>query len=81
MGLVKIVRWEWIVKRQLYRRPRIVRLINLRVLTHQEACFILGVPLGATKRDIKAAYYEKAKMYHPDNQVRTFGASPKAAPK
>ena len=32
----------------------------------KEACRVLGVPLGATLTQIKAARREKAKRYHPD---------------
>lgn len=35
-------------------------------MTFKEACRVLGVPLGATLTQIKAARREKAKRYHPD---------------
>ena len=30
---------------------------------------VLGVPRGATKEQVKAAYRELAKKYHPDNYI------------
>ena len=47
------------------RRPNIFR----RCLTSQEALETLGLKQGATKTEIREAYYEQAKRYHPDNQV------------
>lgn len=41
-----------------------------RYLTAFESARILGVSQDATKKDIKEAYLNKAKLYHPDNQVR-----------
>lgn len=35
---------------------------------------ILGVPKNATPKDIKSAYYEKAKSYHPDANRQTSGS-------
>lgn len=36
------------------------------VMTPQQAANILGVPLNATERDVKAAYRKLCKIWHPD---------------
>ena len=31
---------------------------------------ILGIPYNSTKKEVKSAYFEKAKLLHPDNKQR-----------
>ena len=33
---------------------------------------VLGLPMIASRKDVKAAYIEKAKLLHPDKQSRYF---------
>jgi len=39
-------------------------------MTRQEACERLGVPVYATQSEIKAAFKQKSKEFHPDNNNR-----------
>ena len=37
----------------------------------------LGISLSASKKDIKSAYFQKAKLYHPDNKTSELACSVK----
>lgn len=38
----------------------------MKSMTKKHFDFIIGVPKDATSKDIKKAYYQLAKKYHPD---------------
>ena len=44
--------------------------ILVRKLTVPESAKLLGVGENADNKEIKSAFLKKAKLYHPDNQVR-----------
>ena len=42
---------------------------HVRCMSRIEAAKLLGVTSAASKKEIKNAYKEMAKLYHPDNKV------------
>jgi len=64
-----LVRVALSVRRRLHRLPLFRHVIPLRRMSLQDACSILEVELNADRKAVKEAYFEKAKTYHPDNQV------------
>jgi len=65
MGFVTY--WNWVAKRS-FNRINQPGVISRRVLSSQDARDLLGVSPGATKEELKNAYLEKVKIYHPDKQ-------------
>ena len=47
------------------------RVFLVRQLTVPESAKLLGVCENADNKEIKTAFLKKAKVYHPDNQVKT----------
>lgn len=43
-------------------------------MTMKAAAEILEIPIDSKKEEIKLAYREKARLYHPDNKVDLFNA-------
>ena len=44
-------------------------LLSSRDMTMKAAAEILEIPIDSKKEEIKLAYREKARLYHPDNKV------------
>ena len=51
---------------RLCGRPQIV---IQRCMGSHEALKLLGLKEGSSKKEIRDAYFQHAKIYHPDNQV------------
>jgi|GEM_PF-1090252 len=41
-------------------------LVGLRLVATQDPWVLVGVPVGTDKRDIKRAFFERSKLFHPD---------------
>ena len=51
-----------------------ILLTPSRDMTMKAAAEILEIPIDSKKEEIKLAYREKARLYHPDNKVDLFNA-------
>ena len=54
-------------------RVRLIRrvpLVSARSLSRSESIKILGLESDFTKKDIKKAYIQKSKRYHPESDKR-----------
>ena len=51
--------------------PNFMAEISQEINIHKKCCFILEIPIGYTFQDLKKAYREKAKKWHPDHNNNT----------
>ena len=57
-------------KSNILCRIRLLSMSHHDSLSRNEAADILGIRINASKKEVKQAYLQKAKIFHPDNKVR-----------
>ena len=68
--------WNYRYNRQNIHVIGFFRLLSMThhdSLSRNEAANILGIGINASKKEVKQAYLQKAKIFHPDNKVTNKG--------